>query len=194
MRLQPQRRARIAGAAIVLLTASPASLAVDIKLNSMWMRPAAAGSTTKAYVDIVSDTKLALVGAKTPRAKKVEFVVVEKFDGVDPGKVVKTLPIASDKPTRLAYLGNHLRLVDVKEELTTGKTVPVDLDFKDAKGTHYHATAAIVVHGLMLGPAPGARAEPRRDKALETIEKPPRAETMDAPDKAPDSPDQSGHM
>jgi len=194
MRLQLQRRATIAAAAIVLLTASPASLAVDIKLNSMWMRPAAAGSTTKAYVDILSDTKLTLVGAKTPLAKKVEIVVVEKFDGVDPGKVVKTLPIGTDKPTRLAYLGNHLRLVDVKEDLATGTAVPVDLDFKDAKGKHYHATATIVVHGLRFGPAPQAKPEPRRDKALETIEKPPRAETMDAPDKAPDASDKSGHM
>ena len=180
------RCAALIGAAAAILAASGTSLAVDIKLSSTWMRPAAAGSTAKAYVDIASDTKLTLVGASSPLAKKVAIVVVEKYDGVDPGKVVKSLPIASDKPTRLAYLGSHLRLVDVKEDLSTGMPVPVELDFRDAAGKHYRATANVVVHGLLFGPEPGpVKAEPKPEKALITVPKAPRPESPEPAEGAP---------
>ena len=138
---------------VAALLALPA-YAVDIKLNSAWMRPADAGSSARAYVDIVSDTPLRLTGAATPLARKVELVVVGRTDGTDPGKVVKALDVAPGTPLRLAYKGSHLRLVGVKKPLTNGAPVPVTLQFRDRSGRRYTAVADIRVHGLVQAPEP----------------------------------------
>lgn len=140
-------------ACLAALLALPA-YAVDIKLDSAWMRPAEAGSDARAYVDIVSDTPLRLTGATTPLARKVEFVVVRRTDGTDPGKVVKALDVTPGTPLRLAYKGSHLRLVGVKKPLTNGTPVPVTLQFRDKSGRRYTALADIRVHGLVHVPEP----------------------------------------
>jgi copper(I)-binding protein len=135
-------------AAVIALPAH----AVDIRLTSAWMRPAAPGQSAPAYVDIVSDTPLRLTGATTPAARKVELVVVRRTDGTDPGKVVKGLDVAAGTPLRLAYKGNHLRLVGVREPLVNGTPVPVTLQFRDKAGRRYAAVADVKVHGLVTLP------------------------------------------
>jgi copper(I)-binding protein len=147
------RRVRIlllAFAACAGLALAAPALAVQVSFKSAWMRPAEGGTTAKAYVDIFSDTPLTLIGASTPVAKKVQIVTVVRTDGNDPGKVVKSLPVAADKPTRLAYLGNHLRLVDLKQDVVNGSQVPVTLTFRDKAGRRHVATAEIGVRGLVM--------------------------------------------
>ena len=69
-------------AACTIAGASFAS-AGDVTLKTAWLRPAAAGMPEAlAYVDIVSETELELVGASTPFAKKVELVLVTMKDDV----------------------------------------------------------------------------------------------------------------
>jgi hypothetical protein len=135
------------------LLALPA-YAVDIKTTSAWMRPAEAGADASAYVDIVSDTPLRLTGATTPVARKVQLVVVQRTDGTDPGKVVKSLDVAAGTPLRLAYKGSHLRLLGVKKPLVNGTPVPLTLQFRDKAGKRYTAVADVQVHGLVHLAAP----------------------------------------
>jgi copper(I)-binding protein len=123
--------------------------AVEIEPGTAWMRPAAAGSEANAYVDIVSDTPLTLVGAATPLAARVDVMVVQQTDGLDPGKRVESLPVAQGM-TRLAYKGNHLRLVGVREPVANGRTVPVTLRFRDGAGKRHEAVAQVQVRGLLL--------------------------------------------
>jgi copper(I)-binding protein len=155
-------RARLPGAlsnigsgfVLAALLAAPAQ-AVDIRLSSAWMRPAAAGSDARAYVDIHSDAPLTLVGASTPLARKVAIVVVRKTDGLDPGKVVRRLPVSAGTPTRLAYKGNHLLLAGVRRDIANGTPVPLTLEFRDAAGKRYEARTDLRVRGLLL-PHPAA--------------------------------------
>ena len=70
---------RRCAAAIVLvcaLFAAAAAQAVEVAVKYAWMRPAAASSTAQVYVEIASDTVLALTGATSPIAKKIEIVLV----------------------------------------------------------------------------------------------------------------------
>jgi copper(I)-binding protein len=139
-----------AGAAI----GASRAFAVDISLHSAWMRPAPTRSTAKAYVDIASDTPLRLTRASSPMAGNVEIVVVERTDGSDPGRPVASFPIAANGLTRFAYLGNHLRLVDVKEPLGNGSAVPIALEFRDEGGIAYVVFTSVEVRGLVApGPA-----------------------------------------
>ena len=140
-------------AAGAFVCASPA-FGVDISLKSAWMRPAPAGSTAKAYVDVASDTALSLTLASSPMARNVEIVVVDHTDGSDPGRCVPSHPIAANAVTRFAYLGNHLRLVDVEEPLGNGSAVPLALEFRDEGGVAYVVFTAVEVRGLAApGPA-----------------------------------------
>ena len=143
---------RFVVACFATLLALPAH-AVDIALSSAWMRPADPGETARAYVDIRSDAPLQLVGASTPLARRVEIVVVERTEGSDPGKVVRTLAVPAGAPLRLAYKGSHLRLVGVRKPLVNGTPVPITLQFRDKAGKRYTAVADVQVHGLVHVPA-----------------------------------------
>ena len=155
-------RRALAAALFCALAASAA--AADIKLTSMWMRPAEKGSVARAYVDIASDAPLTLVAATTPVARRVELVQLRKYDGSDPGTVVKRMAVEPGKPMRLAYKGSHLRLVGVRQDLVPGAPVPVTLVFRDAAGKRVTALADIRVHGVALPmpqPADAAAAHER---------------------------------
>ena len=142
------RGARIA-AAVLALAAAGAAHAADIHLQTAWMRPVAAGSDGRVYLDIESDAALRLVGASSPLARKVQIIQVQKTDGLDPGKAVRTLPVVAGE-TRLAYKGNHLRLVGVRETLANGTRVPLTLRFRDRAGKRYEASAQVQVRGLVV--------------------------------------------
>jgi len=157
----PRRAARwvatllVAAAALAAAPAlaAPASgAAAEIRLSTPWMRPAAAGSDARAYLDIASDRPVTLVGASSPMARSVEIRVVKETDGVDPGKAVKSLAVVPGTPTRLAYKGNHLLLRGLKKAADNATPVPVVLTFRDAQGRRSTAEANLQVRGIV---APG---------------------------------------
>lgn len=149
-----------------LLTVTVVAIALDaaaqtaaIDFSSAWMRPATAGQArARAYVDIKSDAALTLMGATTPVARAVEFVMVSGTDGAEE-TVVATVQVAPGAPTRLAFRGNHLRLLDINRDLWNGEQFPVTLRFADARGAAIDATATVVVRGFTVRPA---ESDPRR--------------------------------
>src|SRR3954469_5994562 len=102
----------IARAFVVAASLACASGALaDVTLQNAWMRPAPAGAeAARAYVDISSDKTLELVGARTPIAKGIAIVRVGKIGDESTERVVKTFTVLAGTTTRLAYLGDHLRL------------------------------------------------------------------------------------
>lgn len=125
--------------------------AAEVTLKNAWMRPAPAGAASaRAYVDIVSDTALALAGASTPIASKVQIVLVKRLGDPESEEVVPSLAVLAGATTRLAYLGDHLRLVGVTRDIANGDSVPLTLTFKDTAGRPVKATTNVVVRGLLL--------------------------------------------
>jgi copper(I)-binding protein len=132
------------------MAAALGALAGEVTLKSAWLRPAAAGmGEAQAYVDIVSEADLELVGATTPFAKKVELVLVAMNNDRPVQKVVATLPVPAGKTTRLAYRGSHLRLVEITKSFGNGNSVPLTLAFKSADGRDVSATVDAQVRGLL---------------------------------------------
>ena len=143
-------RLRAIAATSALMVAAGA-LAGEVTLKSAWLRPAAAGmGEAQAYVDIVSEADLELVGASTPFAQKVELVLVATNNEPPDPKVVATLPVPAGKTTRLAYRGSHLRLVEITKSFGNGTTVPLTLAFKSRAGKDVSATVDAEVRGLLL--------------------------------------------
>ncbi len=137
--------------AAVLAGAALAADAADVTLKTAWMRPAAAGSpAARAYVDIESRAPLTLVGAVTPVAAQVVLVHVARLDDPASEEVVPSMPVPAGAVTRLAFRGDHLRLVDVKQDLANGMPVPLTLVFRDAQGRESQAATLVTVRGLLL--------------------------------------------
>jgi len=125
--------------------------AAEVTLKNAWMRPAPAGAeTARAYVDIGSDTALVLTGASTPIASKVAIVLVKTIGDPASEEVVPSLAVRAGATTRLAYHGDHLRLVGVTRDVANGDPVPLTLTFKDTGGRSVKATTKVVVRGLLL--------------------------------------------
>ena len=145
--LRSRLRAIVATSALMV---AAGALAGEVTLKSAWLRPAAAGmGEAQAYVDIVSEADLELVGASTPFAKKVELVLVAMNNDSLEQKVVATLPVPGGKTTRLAYRGSHLRLVEITKSFGNGNSVPLTLAFKSADGKDVSATVDAQVRGLL---------------------------------------------
>jgi copper(I)-binding protein len=124
--------------------------ATEVTLRNAWMRPAPAGAeSARAYVDIGSDAPLVLTGASTPIASKVQIVLVKRLGDPESEEVVPSLAVLAGATTRLAYRGDHLRLVGVTRDVANGDPVPLTLTFKDAAGRPVKATTDIVVRGLL---------------------------------------------
>ena len=147
--------AQVAGAGVFVAAAAQAA---DITVQHAWMRPAAAMTTAKVYVEITSDTALELTGATSPLAKQINFIQVDRPGGTDEGRVVKALSIPAAATTRLAYLGSHLRFVDLVADVANSSIVPLTLEFTDAGGRMFRVPTTVEVRGVLRpqGGAPSA--------------------------------------
>jgi periplasmic copper chaperone A len=149
------RRSAVVIAAAAAVLSAPIATA-DVKLENGWLRPAYAGQpAAMVYVDIRSTEVLKLIDAKSPIAKGAQLVLVDP-PGSEPErhKVVKELPVAANQSTRLAFLGNHVRLLDIRQDLPPGSTIPLVLTFVDEA----HAPRRVHRGGSSRhrGPAPRA--------------------------------------
>lgn len=140
-----------ASLAVIALALCAHAARAEITLENAWLRPAYAGQpSASVYVDIHSTQALTLVGASSPAAKSAKLVLVDPPDN-DPAKykVVKALAVAANAKTRLAYLGSHVRLVEVRRDILPGESIALELAFVDAKGKRYAASTEARVRGLM---------------------------------------------
>lgn len=133
------------------LAAYPLAHAAGVTLSTAWMRPAPAeAEAARVYVDITSDKTLELIGASTPVAREVAIVRVGTIGDPSTEQVVKTFPVPGGKTTRLAYRGDHLRLIGITRDLANGDPVPLTLMFRDAAGKRVESTTNVAVRGLLL--------------------------------------------
>jgi len=160
--------ARTAAALWALAASIPAAAQGEVRLSDAWLRPAYQGQPrASVYVDIRATAAMKLVGAGTPVARRAELVVADPSDP-DPAKqrVVKELAIAANADTRLAYLGNHVRLIDIKQDLKPGEVIKLELTFTDGTGKRRTATTEALVRGISAkrpadAPPPAAGTPPK---------------------------------
>ena len=152
-------------AVVGIAAALAASIAAaEVKLENAWLRPAYAGQpAAMVYVDIESTEALKLVDAKSPVAKGAELVLVDPPGAdADKHKVVKEMPVAAKTSTRLAYLGSHVRLLDIRQDLLPGTRIPLELAFVDSKGVRRSASTEAVVRGIAARRPDEADAPPKK--------------------------------
>lgn len=148
-------RAAMRAAALVALCFATTALAAGsdaVQFHDGWMRPADAGdAAAEAYVDVHADAAVAIVGARTAIARRVELVA-PAVAPASSGPAGAAWRIAPGTTLRFARKGNVLKLHRVTRAAATGETVEVVFTFEDAAGRRFDAPAPIVVRGVRAPP------------------------------------------
>lgn len=126
----------ILAAAIWLHCASAAAAGTEpLSITDPWVRATVPGQkVAAAYMSLTASSRVALVAAKSPAARKAEIHSMTMEAGVMKMRQVARLDVVPGKPLVLAPGGYHLMLVDVVRELKAGEKVSLAVTVEDEKG------------------------------------------------------------
>jgi copper(I)-binding protein len=116
---------------LLLGLVSAAAWSSDIEIKAPWVRGTVVGQqATGAFMELRSQGGSALVGASSPVA-----AITEVHEMKMEGTVMKMRPIArldlpAGKPVKLLPGGYHVMLINLKQALKKGDTVPLTLQFE----------------------------------------------------------------
>ena len=118
---------------VLAFIAAPALAQVTV--SDAWVRGTVPGQkATGAFMSLKSASDAALVSASSPVAGIVEIHEMAMEGGVMKMRAVPKLPLPAGKPVELKPGGYHVMLMDLKQQLKEGDTVPVTLAFTDKDG------------------------------------------------------------
>lgn len=120
----------------LLALSATTTFAGDIEIKSPWVRGTVAGQmATGAFMEVSSKSGAALVGAASPVAGVTEIHEMKMDGGVMKMRAVARLDLPAGKPVILGPGGYHVMLMNLKQTIKTGDSVPLTLQFegKDKK-------------------------------------------------------------
>jgi copper(I)-binding protein len=126
--------------AALLITSSAFAHAdkAHVDVADTWIRPTVAGQMgTGGFMKLTAHEDLQLVGVSTPVAKVAEVheMRASKADAnVMEMRPVKSVALPKGQTVEFKAGGYHLMLMEMKQLLSNGQTVPITLHFKNAKG------------------------------------------------------------
>lgn len=99
-----------------------------VNVKDPWAKATVPGQPVAgAYMELVSPTDAAVVAASSPVAGTVEIHSMSMEGGVMKMRAMKKLDLPAKKTVKLAPGGYHMMLMDLKEPLKKGMTVPITL-------------------------------------------------------------------
>ena len=114
------------------LVAAPSD---PVKVTGGWVRSTVAGQKgSGAFMKITATEGVRLTGVASPVAGVAEVHEMKMDGDVMKMRAVPVLELPAGSTVELKPGGYHLMLMDLKQSLTVGSTVPVTLMFRDAKG------------------------------------------------------------
>lgn len=146
--------------ALLALTSAWAQ-AQSLDVKDAWVRTAVPGqSGTGAFMSITAKDGARLVGASSPLAGVTEVHEMKMENDVMRMRAVPSLDLPAGKTVHLKPGGYHVMLMELKQALPKGSTVPLTLTLRDAKGQESKVELKLPVAAT----APGA-ATPASGKA-----------------------------
>ena len=127
---------RILRAAAVALALAAAAAQAQVKVDNPWVRGAVPGQlATGAFLDITSARDAVLVKAESPIAATVEVHAMEMKNNLMTMRQVPKIDLPAGKQVRLAPGGFHIMLMDLKQPVKNGESVPIRLtiEYPDRK-------------------------------------------------------------
>lgn len=107
-----------------------------VDVRDGWVRPSVPGqSGTGAFMKLTAPTGGRLVGISTPAAGVAEIHEMKmEGDTMRMRELPRGLELPAGQTVELKPGGYHVMMMDLKQALAKGATVPVTLRFEDAKG------------------------------------------------------------
>jgi copper(I)-binding protein len=133
----------------------PAGVAA-VEVRDAWVRQAVPGqSGTGAFMKLTAPSGARLVGASTPAAGVAEVHEMKmEGDTMKMREVSGGLELPPRQTVELKPSGLHLMLMDLKQPIAKGGSIPLTLRFEDAKGVKSSLQVDVPV-----GTPPGSAAE-----------------------------------
>ena len=113
-----------------------AAAQADVTVKESWVRGTTpAQKATGAFMEITSSEAAALLSASSPVAGVVEIHTMKMEDGVMKMRAIPKLDLPAGKSVKLTPSGNHIMLMDLKQQMKKGDVVPITLKIegKDKK-------------------------------------------------------------
>lgn len=113
-----------------------AATQADVTVKESWVRGTTpAQKATGAFMEITSSEAASLLSASSPVAGVVEIHTMKMEDGVMKMRAIPKLDLPAGKGVKLAPGGNHVMLMDLKQQMKKGDVVPITLKIegKDKK-------------------------------------------------------------
>jgi periplasmic copper chaperone A len=109
--------------------------AVPVAVGGGWARTVLPGQASSgAYMTLTAREPLTLVGAVSPAAGIVEIHQMKMEGDVMKMRAVDTLDLPPGQPVEFKPNGYHFMLMDLKAPFRSGTSVPMTLQFRDARG------------------------------------------------------------
>ena len=148
------RNAALAALALALLAGLAAAAAhAQVTVADAWVRGTVTGQkATGAFMQIQSASDTALVAAASPVAGVVEIHEMKMDGGVMKMSAIRSLAVPAGKTTELKPGSYHVMLMELKQPLKEGETVPVTLTFEDKAGRKQSLEIKVPVRALTAPP------------------------------------------
>jgi copper(I)-binding protein len=154
---RPKIVIRLIVAALAAVAAFPA--ASQVVVTDAWVRGMVAGQTTTgAFMQLKSATDTTLIGVASPAAGIVEIHATKNEGGMMKMNAVDRVPLPAGRIVELKAGGSHVMMMNVRQPLKEGDTVPITLTFEDQAGRKSTQVVTARVRGLTT---PGGATQPR---------------------------------
>lgn len=120
---------------VALTRAGADDIAQNVEIKGAWARATVPGqSVAGAYLQITSGNDARLVKIETPVARAAELHSMKMDNGVMRMRAVDSLPLPARETVTLVPGGYHLMLIDIKQQLKPGDSVPLRLTIQQWDG------------------------------------------------------------
>ena len=143
--------------AALLLLASSGVFAQGVEVSNAWVRSTVTGQMgTGAFMSLISRDGTRLVGVSSSVAGVTEVHEMKMEGDVMKMRAVPVLDLPAGKSVQFKPGGYHVMLMDLKQPLTKGSTVPLTLVFKNAQGVESRMDLKVAVAATAPDAAPNA--------------------------------------
>jgi copper(I)-binding protein len=100
----------------------------DVIIKDAWVRGTTpAQKATGAFMELTSSDAAALLSASSPVAGVVELHTMKMENNMMTMRAIPKLDLPAGKGVKLAPGGNHIMLMDLKQQMKKGDVVPITL-------------------------------------------------------------------
>lgn len=132
--------------AAVLLGCTVAGASAQVKVADAWARATVpAQKASGAFMRVTAEKDARLVGVKSPVAGVAELHEMSMVDNLMKMRAVEAIDLPAGRVVEFKPGGYHVMLLDLKQQLKEGETVPITLlvEGKDGSRSSVEVTAAV---------------------------------------------------